>query len=430
MRRFWNGRGMRKLRRNRLAMFCLGVIGFYLLIAAASFVGILSEEDTWDRAGPAHMPGFFAMPSEERRIDAAEFYLRHVERAMRRKSDESMRRAGRLFERELQPVDRQELQARIDRSWDQLEKADETPCRVIRGEVHEDQGARVRAGRDRDRLRQRFYILLKHVIPNTVHLMFINFSAAVHRRDQGEVILTFLGLGVKGQPSWGTMISQAKDDLSGYFFWEVGTATFFMFGLVLAFNIVTDALQDAFDPKHVSADVPQPTGPMNEPKPDPRAHLASTSFRTDRGVVTAVDDVSFDVTRARPSASSASPAAARPSPASRSCGCSPSTSRIYGEGERDPLRRREPRRRQRDRDARASAATEIAMIFQEPMTSLNPVFTVGWQIDEALRYHTKLEQGGAPARAIEMLKLVEIPNPEQRVTSTRTSSRAACASAS
>ena len=47
------------------------------------------------------------------------------------------------------------------------------------------------------------------------------------------------------------MISNAKDDLSNYFFWEVGAASFLMFVLVLAFNIVSDALQDAFDPKHV-----------------------------------------------------------------------------------------------------------------------------------------------------------------------------------
>jgi peptide/nickel transport system permease protein len=400
MRRFWNGRGMRKLRRNRLAMFCLGVIGFYLLIAAASFVGILSEEDTWDRAGPAHMPGFFAMPSEERRIDAAEFYLRHVERAMRRKSDESMRRAGRLFERELQPVDRQELQARIDRSWDQLEKADETlyawqeapeggraalyaelrtqlqeldagvaglfveprglaafshslrmlcgtdrqgrsilyrglysvrvaiqigiivalisvifgtllgaaaaffggwvdhvviwlystfsavpnlvllsvlvfmfmggpfdgtlipvyaslcltywigPCRVIRGETLkikelEYVQAATTIGFSR------FYILRKHVIPNTVHLMFINFSLLFIGAIKAEVILTFLGLGVQSGASWGIMIDHSKQEVIGGFFWQIGTATALMFGLVLAFNVLTDALQDAFDPKHV-----------------------------------------------------------------------------------------------------------------------------------------------------------------------------------
>ena len=97
----------------------------------------------------------------------------------------------------------------------------------------------------------RFYIVLKHVIPNTFHIMFINFSLLFIGAIKNEVILSFLGLGVSGQPSWGTMISNAKDDLSNYFFWEVGAASFLMFALVLAFNIVSDALQDAFDPKHV-----------------------------------------------------------------------------------------------------------------------------------------------------------------------------------
>jgi oligopeptide/dipeptide ABC transporter ATP-binding protein len=58
---------------------------------------------------------------------------------------------------------------------------------------------------------------------------------------------------------------------------------------------------------------------------------------------------------------------------------------------------------------------DIAMIFQEPMTSLNPVFTVGAQIIESLRLHQGLSKWDARDRAIEMLKLVGIPIPEQRV---------------
>jgi peptide/nickel transport system ATP-binding protein len=63
---------------------------------------------------------------------------------------------------------------------------------------------------------------------------------------------------------------------------------------------------------------------------------------------------------------------------------------------------------------RAIRSREIAMVFQEPMTSLNPVFTVGEQIAEVLRLHQKLPRRAAMARAVEMLGLVHIPNPERR----------------
>ena len=58
---------------------------------------------------------------------------------------------------------------------------------------------------------------------------------------------------------------------------------------------------------------------------------------------------------------------------------------------------------------------EIAMIFQEPMTSLNPVFTVGEQIAESIRLHEGLSRRDAADKSIEMLRVVHIPNPERRV---------------
>lgn len=125
-------------------------------------------------------------------------------------------------------------------------------CRVIRGEtlklkemeyVHAAQTAGFGP----------LHILLRYIIPNTAHLMLINFSLLLIAAIKSEVILSYLGFGVKNQPSWGIMIRDAGDngDVISGFFWEIGFATALMFVLVLAFNILSDALQDAFDPKHV-----------------------------------------------------------------------------------------------------------------------------------------------------------------------------------
>lgn len=124
------------------------------------------------------------------------------------------------------------------------------PCRVTRGEAlklksldYVQAANALGAGRTR--------ILMRHIIPNTAHLMFINLSLLFIGAIKGEVVLTFLGLGLKEGASWGIMINQSKSEVVSGFFWQIGAATFFMFVLVLAFNVLTDALQDAFDPKHV-----------------------------------------------------------------------------------------------------------------------------------------------------------------------------------
>lgn len=123
------------------------------------------------------------------------------------------------------------------------------PCRQIRGEAlkirsldYVQSATALGAGR--------FYILRKHIIPNVLFLVFINFSLIFIGAIKSEVILSFLGIGVQGQPSWGVMISESRSEVLNQFFWQIGTATAFMFGLVLAFNVFSDALQDAFDPKH------------------------------------------------------------------------------------------------------------------------------------------------------------------------------------
>lgn len=122
-------------------------------------------------------------------------------------------------------------------------------CRIIRAEYikHRDldyvQGAAaLGAGHAR-----RIFL---HILPNVFHLVLINFSLGFVGAVKAEVILSFLGLGVEpGTPSWGVMINDAKQELFRGVWWNLAAATFFMFFLVLAFNLFTDALRDALDPK-------------------------------------------------------------------------------------------------------------------------------------------------------------------------------------
>jgi peptide/nickel transport system ATP-binding protein len=67
------------------------------------------------------------------------------------------------------------------------------------------------------------------------------------------------------------------------------------------------------------------------------------------------------------------------------------------------------------RELRAVRGDEVSMVFQEPSTALNPVYTVGWQIAEGIRAHGKVGRKEAKARAIEVLRKVGIPEPEKRV---------------
>jgi ABC-type dipeptide/oligopeptide/nickel transport system permease subunit len=91
--------------------------------------------------------------------------------------------------------------------------------------------------------------LLKHILPNISHLLIINFTQTFDSAVKAEVVLSFLGLGVVGRPSWGTMIDDSKLELARGVWWQLAAATLAMFLIVLAFNILGDALRDALDPK-------------------------------------------------------------------------------------------------------------------------------------------------------------------------------------
>ncbi len=147
-----------------------------------------------------------------------------------------------------------------------------------------------------------------------------------------------------------------------------------------------------------------------------------TYFHTDAGIVKAVDGVSFELTKGKTLGIVGE----------SGCGKSVTVQSIMqlvssppGKIEGGQIIYRRPDGESIDiaslapngKDMQSIRGKEIAMIFQEPMSSLNPVYTIGTQITELINRHLKLGKRGARGLAVEMLSKVGIPAPEQRVDS-------------
>ena len=138
-----------------------------------------------------------------------------------------------------------------------------------------------------------------------------------------------------------------------------------------------------------------------------------TSFKTDRGIIRAVDGISFEIKKGQTVGLVGE----------TGCGKSVTSLSILrliqsppGFVERGSINFDGKNILDLD-DAgmRSIRGNRISMIFQEPMTSLNPVFTIGDQIGEVFRIHQSMNKKQARAKSIEMLRLVKIPAPESRV---------------
>ena len=94
--------------------------------------------------------------------------------------------------------------------------------------------------------------IFRHIIPNTFHILLVQATIVFVAAIKSEVILSYLGLGIKDGVSWGIMIQESTQDVLRGQFNNFMWASLFMFGLVMGFNLFSDALQDALDPRKVS----------------------------------------------------------------------------------------------------------------------------------------------------------------------------------
>lgn len=136
-----------------------------------------------------------------------------------------------------------------------------------------------------------------------------------------------------------------------------------------------------------------------------------TVFSTDEGVVPAVDNVSFTLDDGETLAIVGESGCGKTVTSLSLLRLIPDPPGKITEGE--ILYRDNDLLKLSEKEMRGIRGNEISMIFQEPMTSLNPVFTVGQQIMESLQYHMNMTGSQALDRAVEMIKLVGIPTPEK-----------------
>jgi peptide/nickel transport system ATP-binding protein len=139
-----------------------------------------------------------------------------------------------------------------------------------------------------------------------------------------------------------------------------------------------------------------------------------TTFRTDDGLVKAVDGVSFSLERGKVLGIVGESGSGKSVTSLTIMGLLPRQRTII-EGE--VLLNGTDLLKASSEDLRKIRGDQVAMIFQDPMTSLNPVYTIGWQLEEAVLLHSNVPHKQARKRACDMLAAVGIPNPSERLKS-------------
>ena len=283
-------------------------------------------------------------------------------------------------------------------------------------------------------------IMARHLLPNVMHIVLITVVLEFSGLVLYEAVLSYLGIGVDpSMNSFGSMIEKSRFEMSRdpMIWWNLLAAFVFMLALVLAANLFADAVRDAFDPRSrmfrprrfklfASNGVSKPASAM------PLSVASVLTHDADKRVVApilevqdldividtgdawrhAVQALAVTVHRGETFALVGESGSGKSMTALALMRLLPEALRVtkgkivVGSVDLNTLS---------ESSMRAVRGGRIGMIFQEPGTSLNPVLRIGDQLCEAIVTHTDLRGASARARAIQWLRRVGIPDPEQRI---------------
>jgi len=273
-----------------------------------------------------------------------------------------------------------------------------------------------------------WWMLTARVLPNVASPIIVQASLALGGVLIAEATLSFLGVGVQPpKASWGRMLTDAYPKIFVHP-WQLVYPGVAIAITVLAFNVLGDGVRDAFSidtvrrrrkgKAGITRVALEPPAVASDATTAPEDALLvvdglTVEFETEQGVHRVVEDISFFV---RPgeilglvgesgsgkTVSSLSILRLIPSPPGRIVGGS--------------IRFEDTDLLQADfENLRRIRGAEIAMVFQDPMSSLNPAYTVGNQLIETVLLHEDVSKRVARERAVEMLTRVGIPDPESRL---------------
>jgi len=261
-------------------------------------------------------------------------------------------------------------------------------------------------------------IMLRTILPAIGGPVLVQFSLAAAAGVLLESGLSFLGLGVvPPTPSWGLMIGAARATMNqdpALLLWPCLALTL----TILVMNALCDGLRDAFDPHpappRLGRRFAPPIAPAAPALEQPGLALSGVTVEiaTPTGLVRPVRDVSLHVEPGETLAMVGESGSGKSLTGLAVMALLPPVARVAS-GEidldgTDLVRLDEPALRQR-------RGAEMAMVFQDPGSSLNPVHRVGAQITEAIRAHQSLSERAARDQALALLRRVGIPDPARRL---------------
>jgi peptide/nickel transport system permease protein len=273
----------------------------------------------------------------------------------------------------------------------------------------------------------RRYIVTRHVLPRIAGPIVVQAALVAAAALLAQTGLAFLGLvAAPPQPSWGGMVSDAVQVLSldSWLIWPPGIAIALT---ALALGLLGDAVRDVSTESWSAQPIGlsgrrRATSASRRPlaargaasAPTAEALLSardlSVVLESREGARRVIENISFDIRAGEIVGIVGESGCGKTMTALAILGLLPGTGRIESGSVRFAGRELTELPEARLRDIRGS---EIALVSQEPMVSLNPAFRVGWQIAEAVRRHHQVSRREANRRAIELLDSVLLPEPAE-----------------